>query len=160
MSGYVGRIEARSDALDLVRAGVRLPYVRATTGLPNRLLRELWRDVYGECPSSGRTHGDPVSGLRSGRQRKEASTFANLYFAGGGQREVISLQARRFIEAWALFHESSPEAGMDANLAWAVIRNLCAHLTWREKCRKCGASFIRFGEIVGRAASCPFCAGQ
>lgn len=160
MNGYVGRIEARTDALDLVRAGVRLTFVRATTGLPERLLRELWRDVHGEGPSSGRTYSDPRSGLRTGKQRQEASIFANLYFAGGENREVKSLEARRFIQAWQQYLEIIPDTSMDSTLAWTVIRNICAKVTWREKCVKCGVSFIQYGEIFGRAGKCPFCVGQ
>lgn len=158
MNGYVGKIEARTDALDLVRAGVRLTYVRVMTGLPALLLRELWRDVHGERPASGRTYCEPLSGLRTLKQRQEASTFANLYFEEDGEiQKVKSLEARRFLRVWALFQESFPGAKMNPNLGWTIIRNICAHVTWREKCEHCQVSFIRHVEQCGRTARCPFC---
>lgn len=161
MNGYVGKIEARTDALDLVRVGVRLTYVRAMTGLPALLLRELWRDVHGERPASGRTYCDPLSGLKTCKQRQEASTFANLYFKGDGERQKVkSLEARRFLQVWALFQGSFPGARMDPNLGWTIIRNICAHVTWREKCGHCQVSFIRHVEQSGRTARCPFCAAR
>lgn len=155
MNGYVSLIEARTDALEMVRAGVRLTYVGATTGLPERFLRELWREVHGKRPAGGRTYCDPRAGLRSSKQRQEAAAFANLYFAGS--ENLKSLEARRFIQAWQAFLEMLPGAALDSTLAWAVIRNICARLTWRETCGKCGVSFIRHDEQFGKHAKCPFC---
>jgi len=158
MTGYVGRIEARTDALGLVRAGVRLTYVRATTGLPLKLLRELWRDVHGKSPSSGRAHSDPLSGLKTRKQRQEAAAFANLYFAGCENRKAHSIEARQFLRTWQAFRETLPDTAMDSSLAWAVIRNICGRLTWREKCAHCGAGFIRNHEQPDWG--CPFCSGH
>lgn len=158
ITGYVGLIEARIDALEMVRAGVRLTYVRATTGLPERFLRELWRDIHGKSPPSGRAHCDPLSGLRSRKQRQEAAAFANLYFAGCENQKIQSIEARRFLRAWRAFREMLPDMAMDSTLAWAVTRNICGKLTWREKCGRCGVSFIRNSEQP--EWRCPFCVGH
>lgn len=153
-------IEARVDALALVQIGVRLAYVRSTTGLPERFLRELWKDVHGKNPSSGRTYSEIDAGLRTIRQRQEAAAFANLYFAADLGKEIKFIQAGQFIRVWEGYRELLPRADMNSTLAWTIIRNLCARLTWLETCGKCGSGFIRHEGQYGRSAECPFCVGR
>lgn len=153
----VALVEARVDALEMVRVGVRLSYVRATTGLPEKFLRDLWREIHGKSPSPGRTYCDPQSGLRTPRQRQDAAAFTNLYFVSEGE-PIKSIEARRFIQAWKVFKEMMPDTDLNATLAWTIIRNVCARLTWREVCKNCGAGFIRNAEQYGVSTRCPFCA--
>ena len=157
---YVALIESRVDALALVQVGVRLTYVRATTGLPEQFLRDLWRDVHGKSPAPGGTYSEVDSGLRNIKQRREAAAFANLYFTAVEGKEIKSIQPRRFIQAWKAFRELLPDADMNPTLGWTIIRNLCAKLTRLETCNVCGTGFIRHAEQYGRSARCPFCADR
>ena len=141
MDVQVGSSAAEAAAAAMVRAGVRVAYVRATTGCSERLLRELWRQAHGRSDSPSRAYGGARSGLKSSGQRREAAAFANLYFAGGDGK---SLEARRFIQAWQAFRERFPEAAIDSNRGWEIIRNICARVTWLETCGECRASFIRY----------------
>lgn len=156
----VTSVESRADALALVETGLWLPYVRATTGLSDQILRGLWRTVYGKSPTPGRTYCGVDSGLRNTKQRREAAAFVNLYFAADSGRKIKYIQARQFVRAWKEFRELLPDEGMNSSLAWTIIRNLCAKLTWLETCNVCGTDFIRYAEQYGRSARCPFCADR
>lgn len=154
MDVHVCTTAAETAAAAMVRAGVRLAYVKATTGCPEGLLRDLWREAHGRCDSPGRPRGDARSGLKTREQRREAAAFAEFYFAGWQRR---SLEAGRFLCTWHAFRERFPGAAIDSNQGWEIIRNICARVTWRETCGECGASFIRHDGQLGKSSKCPFC---
>ena len=152
------KIERQQTALSLVRIGLRLSYVAAITGLNDRFLRKVWKEVHGRSPSSGTSYTSVDTGLKTYGMAWQSAAFANVYFATAPEEHArLAIHAPTFLAAWLTYVDLGINEDLTPDLAWQVIRNITAKSTRLHGCKKCNSQFIIFQKFSGNHSKCPFC---
>lgn len=155
----VAKIERQKTALALVKIGLRLSYIQWITGLNDRFLRTLWKEVHGKSPSSGTSYTSVDTGLKTYSLSRISAAFANVYFRSAEDGHPNCLQAETFLAAWRSFEflGINDNKELTPDMAWQVIRNLVSGTTQRRLCKQCNSSYIRYEKANGLECKCPFC---
>lgn len=149
----VAKIESEGAALKLIRVGLRLNYVGATTGIHKvRWLRTVWREVHKRRAVTGRSSEGCDTGLKTQAQRREAAAWVDLYL-GVCETETKSIEVNRFSTSWKLFRVLYPNAYLQIDPAWVILRNYFSREIAAGTCNKCGEFFVH----EHRVGKCPFC---
>jgi hypothetical protein len=152
------KIERQQTALSLIRIRLRLSYVAAITGLNDRFLRKVWKEVHGKSPSSGTSYTSIDTGLKTYSMARQSAAFANVYFATAAEEHAkIAIHAPTFLAAWMTYVGLGINEDLTPDLAWQVIRNITAKSTSLHGCKKCNTQYIVFQKFTGNLAKCPFC---
>lgn len=152
------KIERQQTALSLIRIRLRLSYVAAITGLNDRFLRKVWKEVHGRSPSSGTSYTSVDTGLKTYSMARQSAAFANVYFATAAEEHAkLAIHAPTFLAAWMTYVELGINEDLTSDLAWQVIRNITAKSTSLHGCKKCNTQYIVFQKFSGNLAKCPFC---
>lgn len=152
------KIERQQTALSLVRIGLRLSYIAAITGLNDRFLRKVWKEVHGKSPSSGTSYTSIDTGLKTYSMSRQSAAFTNVYMATAPHEHAKqSMHAPTFLAAWLTYVELGINETLTPDLAWQVIRNITAKSTSLTACKKCSSNYILFEKLNGQECKCPFC---
>lgn len=152
------KIERQQTALSLIRIGLRLSYVAAITGLNDRFLRKVWKEVHGRSPSSGTSYTSIDTGLKTYSMARQSAAFANVYFATAAEDHAkMAIHATTFLAAWTTYVGLGVNEDLTPDLAWQVIRNITAKSTSLHGCKKCSSKYIIFTKFSGSLSKCPFC---
>lgn len=152
------KIERQQTALSLIRISLRLSYIAAITGLNDRFLRKVWKEVHGRSPSSGTSYTSVDTGLKTYSMAMQSAAFANIYFASASQEHAkLAIHAPTFLASWNTYVDLGINKELTPDLAWQVIRNITAKSTYMDGCKKCNTNYIVFHKLSGHLAKCPFC---
>lgn len=121
------KIERQQTALSLVRIGLRLSYIAAITGLNDRFLRKLWKEVHGRSPASGTSYTSTDTGLKTYAMSRQSAAFAQVYMAtAASEHAKVSMHAPTFLGAWMTYTDLNINADLTPDLAWQVYGTLPA----------------------------------
>lgn len=137
-------------ARDLIRAGMRTPYVQKFCALSQKQVAELWKSVHGDAPMKGKLHESAAAFLESRRDHALYSGFAvfcRSVFRDGAGPEVL-------LKAWTEYRQIVG-AQLDINGCYYVMRDLRVGALNLIECADCGA--LMLDEWGRRAPRCPFC---
>lgn len=152
------KIERQQTALSLVRIGLRLSYIAAITGLNDRFLRKVWKEVHGRSPASGTSYTSTDTGLKTYSMSRQSAAFAQVYMATAATEHAkVSMHAPTFLSAWMTYTELGINADLTPDLAWQVIRNITGKNTQLKTCGQCESSYISYEKLNGKDCKCPFC---
>lgn len=139
-------------AQHLISAGLRLSIVQHLTGIKTNTARDLWHDVHGKKPSTGKLPETSLCFMVTSSGACTVSAFAVFYSHFFSQNYSIS--ASRLIASYSEFNQIIP--GFDINAAYRVVTDLFIGFMAFKRCHECSASFVysRHHKLTSR---CPFC---
>lgn len=146
-------------AMRMIRYGLKLTIVHSATGLPRYQLRALYRDITDLPPRGGPLSTSAGRVLRTRPEQAHASLIAALYAhldAGPGAYRPIDYDL--LLDAYDIYLAMvSPHVPLiDANLAWATVRDLRSGQAVLKDCPACAAPYL-FMDFSHLAPSCPLC---
>ncbi len=151
--------QASGLAMRMIHYGLKLTIVHSATGLPRYQLRALYRETTGLPPRGGPLATSVGRVLRTRPEQAHASLIAALYAdldPGPGLYRPIDY--RRLLDAYDFYLAivSPHPALIDANLAWATVRDLRSGQAELKDCPACAAPYL-FMDFSHLAPSCPLC---
>lgn len=150
-----------AQALTLIRCGFRTKIVEHATGLRMRIVRSLYREIWGRSPTAGMLP-QSVNVVKSWERLAQASLFADVYHGLHGSviyRQVDITRVLHAYRAYAMLHAQMalPNQLLDINAAWVIARDLRAGTARLARC-KCGYPTMLLAHQHKRML-CPICQG-
>lgn len=151
----VSELRAYNTATELVRRKLRLSLVMSLTGVSQRTLRGIWREIHGEGAPNGKLPEFAQSLITSRQIAAGAASFTGVYLQQFGPVEG-TIDADKLIAAV----DMSARFGNEINIATAFycLRDLRAGFITFPKCSHCGARFLYDSSGGRHMDRCPFCA--
>lgn len=150
--------QASGLAMRMIHYGLKLTIVYSATSLPRYQLRALYRDTTGLPPRGGPLATSAGRVLRTRPEQAHASLIAALYEHLDGPGAYRPINYPLLLDAYDIYLAMvSPHTPLiDANLAWATVRDLRSGQAELKDCPACAAPylFMDFGHL---APSCPLC---
>jgi len=145
-------IKQQAQALELMKAGLRVPLVHSMTSVSLRALRSQWKEIYGEDSVPGRMPASVLACIEKGQSPMIMSTAVSAYLAvqDTNRGDVVDT----FLLAWNITKKMASDA--DINAAWYAIRDTKAGLVLWVECNSCEANHI-FAVELKKTNSCPYC---
>ncbi len=150
----VGELQAYNTATELVRRKLRLSLVSSLTGVSQRTLRGIWREIHGSGAPNGKLPEFAQSLITSRQIAASAAAFVSVYLQQFGPVSG-TIDAEKLIEAVDL----SERFGNELSIATAFycLRDLRAGFITFPKCLHCGARFLYDSSGGRHMDRCPFC---
>lgn len=151
-------------ARDLISAGLRLPIVRILTGVGIKILRTLWKDIYGSSPKNGRLPDTILSFIDSYDSAAKLAAFVAIHKTVYGvsvpasvddKLNYLPMTPQSLLNAWRDFQLIST-TDLDINAAYYAVRDVSMQIVMLTKCRSCDARFI-YDSGKKHTECCPFC---
>lgn len=144
-------IENLNAAQQLISAGLRLTIVQHLTGVKTNVARDLWHEIHGKKPSTGKLPETSLCFMVTSSAACRVSAFAVFYSHFSNQNYNIS--SSRLIAAYGEFNKIIP--GFDINAAYRVVTDLFIGFMTFKRCKECSASFVYSDH--SKSSKCPFC---
>ena len=128
-------------ALTLIRCGFRTKIIEYATGLRTRLVRHLYKEIWGRSPTAGMLP-QSVNVVRSWERLAQASLFADMYHGLNGSLIYRQVDITRVLDAYRAYmmlhtQMALPNRPLDINTAWVIARDLRGGSAILRRC-KCG----------------------
>ena len=149
---YNSTLKKQSQALALIKAGLRTPLVHSLTGVPLRALRNQWKEIHGNEVLPGRLPMTVLSNLEKGQSPITLATAVATFFALEKRNKDIPAA---FLECWDIAKTFSIDT--DINTVWYAIRDVKAGIVLWVECEECSAHYIKGDHKT--TCACPFCGG-
>lgn len=148
-------------ALTLIRCGFRTKIIEHATGLRMKIVRQLYKEIWGCSPTPGMLP-QSVNVVKSWDRLAQASLFADVYHGLHGSaiyRQVDIAHVLRAYRAYAMLHAQMALSNqlLDINAAWVIARDLRAGTARLTRC-KCGYPTMLLAHQHKRML-CPICQG-
>lgn len=149
-------------AIDLLAAGFRSPIVVIETNLSSSTVREMAKEISGGKRASSGPLPSPNYFISSIGALTEASLFASIYRAMGGEEILDSInidvlaKAHRFYLELREEHFDASKEPLDINKCWVIARDLRSNMAWLRKCDEDGAYYLLV-DSQRVASGCPWC---
>ncbi|AVO43460.1 FlhC family transcriptional regulator [Simplicispira suum] len=150
----VAELHAYNTATALVRRKLRLSLVTSLTGVSQRTLRGIWREIHGEGAPNGKLPEFAQSLITSRQIAASAAAFVSVYLQQYGPVKG-AINAEHLMGAVDL----SARFGNEVNIATAFycLRDLKAGFLMFPKCCQCGARYLYDSSGGRHLDRCPFC---
>lgn len=149
-------------AIDLLLSGFRSPIVVIETDLSSSTVREMAKAINNGKRASSGPLPSPNYFISSIGALAEASLFAGVYRALGGNQIFESIDVDTLIKAHRFYmelraqHMTTEKDVIDINKAWVLARDLRSNMAWLRKCDEDRAYYLLVdGQRV--ASCCPWC---
>lgn len=154
-------------ACDLIESGLRLPLVNSLSGIESRrLLRCLWKEIYGERPAPGQLPDSVIRYIKDYQAAAELAGFVALYRSIQESQDQSSsydrvrnfkliLKPLTLLETCKEFKKLTG-ISIDINAGYYVVRDIIFEIVLYATCKSCSASFI-FDPSKRHTERCPFC---
>lgn len=149
----LAEIKQLTIATELIRRKLRLSIVGSLTGVSQRTLRLMWKEVHGEGAPNGKLPESVLSYITNNKIAADVAAFLGMYTHQFG--DVKQFDAERLLSA----QNACARLGLEVNimLAYYALRDMRAGFIELPKCHCCGAKFV-FDSSGGRHSErCPFC---
>lgn len=145
----------QNQAAILIEGGMRIALVHSLTGLPMRLLRDMWSGIHGELKPPGRMPYNSIAYIKNGQSVTDLATVVSVYLCAEKERRT-SIES--FLTAWevAMITVDSG-SNLDINAAWYAVRDVKAGIITWCRCNRCGASYIFDSRITRKSDGCNYC---
>ena len=148
----------RGYAIKLVKFGLRAPIVEILTDVPAGLSNQLWREIHAHPSPPGRFPDSVANCLTSPVLAAEAAAFVSIYNAID-RRSARYANAPDLIKAITVLRNTLPNAKIDSNVLYYVIRDIRSGLVRYRHCTHCNSYFIHCPSKK-HTRNCPFCASM
>lgn len=148
----LAQLDALTTASKLIGMNLRLTIVGALTGVSDRTLRKLWREIHGKSSSNGKLPESVLSFITSRQAAADIAAFMGVYLHQCGP--VKTIDPNKLMHALELCSRMS--MNININIAYYGLRDLRAGFISFPKCSGCGARFI-FDTEKKHTNRCPFC---
>lgn len=152
-------------AIELLKAGFRSPIVVIETNLTSSTVREMAKTISGGKRASSGPLPSPNYFISSVNALTEASLFASVYRAMGGQAVEETICIDELVKAHKVYlelravHLASSRDILDINKCWVIARDLRSQMAWLQKCEDDGMLYLLV-DSQRVASGCPWCAAK
>ncbi|MGZ8257011.1 MAG: FlhC family transcriptional regulator [Gallionella sp.] len=147
--------DMQSQAAILIKGGMRIALAHSVTGLPMRMLRDLWSGVHGELKPPGRMPYDTIAYIKSGQSVASLATVVSVYLRA---EKECKPTIESFLNAWEVAQLSADiESSLDINAAWYAVRDVKAGVITLCRCNHCEASYIFDSKATRKFDGCNYC---
>ena len=148
----LAELESLNTATKLVSRGLRLTIVSALTGVSQRTLRKLWREIHGKSSPNGKLPESVLSFITNKQVAADVAAFMGVYLQQCGP--VKAIDPNKLMYTLDLCQRMSMD--INVNVAYYGLRDLRAGFISFPKCSGCGAKFVYDSESK-HTNRCPFC---
>lgn len=149
----LAELEVLRTAYELVRRRLRLSIVSSLTGVSQRMLRGMWREVHGEGAPNGKLPESVLSFMTNTQAAADIAAFLGLYLQQHGN--VTTIDPKKLLSTLDLGARMG--VNVSVTTAYYGLRDLRAGFIAFPRCHTCSARFV-FDSSGGRHSDrCPFC---
>lgn len=147
--------DIQNQAAILIESGMRIALVHSMTGLPMRMLRDLWSGIHGELKPPGRMPYNSIAYIKNGQSVTDLATVVSVYLHAEKERRT---NIESFLTAWEVAKiTADSESNLDINAAWYAVRDVKAGIITWCRCNRCGASYIFDSKTTRKSDGCNYC---
>lgn len=147
--------DMQNQAAILIESGMRIALVHSMTGLPMRMLRDLWSAIHGELKPPGRMPYNSIAYIKNGQSVTGLAMVVSVYLYAEKERKSI---VESFLSAWEASQLSADsDSNLDINAAWYAVRDVKAGIITWCRCNRCGASYIFDTKMTRKSDGCNYC---
>lgn len=152
---HLKQFEARELAVRLLRRKLRAKAASSLSGVPLLEIRQLHRQLYGTCASSGQVPLSPTF-AKTRMAQAMLSNFVTLYQRIGGEGIFKRLEVTDLERTFDLFHELKLGSYQFTEV-WVIARDLISGQIQMKQCGLCRSHYVIVLE-ARTPPTCPFCA--
>ncbi|MGY6275330.1 FlhC family transcriptional regulator [Methylomonas sp. MgM2] len=124
-------------AIELLKRHAKVKIVHQATGMPIRLLRQIYRQIHGHSPSRGSIKFSTRGLTGSRRKYKDVTLFAVCFQAA--RNEPADNEIHTLITAFDAYKHSYPMGNLDFSAAWVISQDIKDKKVQLSTCPNCRA---------------------